>query len=550
MTSENAKKIIYLNASVTLLSQFVQVLLGFAIRKFFVDKLGVEYLGYNSVFSNILQMLNLADLGIGVAITSFLYKPIINKDEQRINALMYIYKRVYHVMGLLVSGVGIIVLIIIPVIIPDAQCSDSYLRLLFTINLIGTISTYFLAYKRTLLIAEQKSYLVMAIDTIFYILCSLLQIIVLFCIPNYLVYLFLNVFKNVISNIVLVFVCNKNNEFLSKENIDKNVVDEYKKPILNYVKDLFVSRIGGFVYYGTDNIIISVFKGSLLVGFLSNYTMVTNLVNNLIIQVLSSLQATYGQYISSEEDIKKQKQMTDNYIFINYLVGNFCMNCILFLIQPFVEMYFGMHYVLSNEIVILLSVNFLLTIMMQIPSQVFVVYKLYHYDYPVVIVSAILNIIISISLVIKLGIAGVLLGTLVTSLVYLFSRYFIISRYVFKCSYWKYLIKIGRYFLITIITLVIEYVASSRFGLNSWPLFIIKGMLVGLISILVPFILSLRIEEIDFVRNEILLMKIKKRNVLLYILILMVLMVGALILVGQNLDNSGYKVAYGNKPLF
>lgn len=540
MSSGNVKRIVYINASVTLLSQFIQVLLGFAIRKFFIDKLGIAYLGYNSVFSNILQMLNLADLGIGVAITSFLYKPLVDKDKQKINALMYIYRRIYHVIGLFVTAIGIIVMIVMPMIIPDAQCSDSYLRLLFAINLIGTISTYFLAYKRTLLIAEQKSYLVTAIDTVFFIICSVLQIIVLFWFPNYLTYLFLNVFKNVISNIVLVYVCNRNNGFLSEKHIDKNIVDEYKKPILNYVKDMFVSRIGGFVYYGTDNIIISIFKGSMLTGFLSNYTMVTNIVNNLIIQVLSSLQATYGHYISSEDDVKKQKQMTDNYSFMNYLAGNFCMICILFLIQPFVKLYFGIQYVLSDGIVILLSINFLLTIMMQIPSQVFVVFKLYHYDYPIVIISAILNIIISVSLVQKLGISGVLIGTLITSIIYLFSRYFIISHYVFKCSYWEYLIKMGQYLLITIVTLCIAYIASSRFEVDSWLLFIIKGMLVGLISIFVPVVLSFRIKEIEFVKNKFLPTKIRNQRILLLILILMVLMVGVLTLTGEKLNTYRY----------
>lgn len=539
MNSRSAKKIVYLNASVTLVSQFMQVLLGFAIRKFFIDTLGIAYLGYNSVFSNILQMLNLADLGIGVAITSFLYKPLVDKNEKKIKALMYIYSRIYHVLGLLVTVVGIIVLVFIPVIIPDAQCSDSYLRILFAINLIGTISTYFLAYKRTLLIAEQKSYLVTTIDTIFYIIFSFLQIMVLAYFPNYLVYLLLNVLKNVISNIVLVFVCNRSNRFLSKKCIDKNAVEEYKKPILKYVKDLFVSRIGSFIYYGTDNVIISIFKGSMLAGFLSNYTMITNLANNLIIQVLSSLQATYGHYISSEEDVKKQKQMTDNYSYMNYLAGNFCMTCMLFLIQPFVKLYFGPQYVLSNGIVILLSINFLLTIMMQIPSQVFVVFKLYHYDYPIVIISAILNIILSISLVQKLGIAGVLIGTLVTSLIYLFSRYFIISYFVFKCSYWGYLIKLGRYLLISMGTLGSAYIASSRFEVNSWILFVIKGMVVGMISVFIPVVLSLKMKEVEFVKNKFLPTKIRKPKFLILILTLMFLLVGVLIFVGEKLDIKG-----------
>lgn len=503
-----------MNTVITMLFQIIQVLFGFAIRKLFIDTLGVSYLGYNSVFSNILQMLNLADMGIGVAITSFLYKPLVEQDEKKINALMYIYSRIYHIMGGVVTGVGILLLLFIPQLIPDAEHGDSYLRILFIINLVGTISTYFLAYKRTLLIAQQKSYLTTTIDSFFFILCSALQILVLFTAPNYITYLLLNVLKNVLSNIVTVFVCNKKNHYLSKKSVSKEDADEYQHMLIKHIKDLFISKIGAYVYYGTENIIISIFKGSLLAGFLSNYTMVTSTLHNIIVQVLASLQATYGHYISAEKNIDNQKKMTDNYFFMNYLVGNFCMVCILFLIQPFILLYFGSDYVLGNDIIILLSVNFLLKIMVQIPSQVLVVYKLYHYDYPIVIVSAILNIIIAVSLVGRFGISGVLTGTLVTSLIYLFARYYIISKHIFYCSYSKYILKISGYLGVTIITLMAAAGASAQFETTSWILFLAKGIIVGFISMLIPILLLFRSREWGYLSEKFLPKKLRSPKAL------------------------------------
>lgn len=537
MNASNAKKTVYLNASVTMISQIIQVLLGFAIRKFFIETLGIAYLGYNSVFSNILQMLNLADLGIGVAITSFLYKPLVEHDEKKIKALMYIYSRIYHVMGFLVAAVGIVILLFIQVIIPDATCSDTYLRIIFAINLAGTVSTYFLAYKRTLLIAEQKSYIVTMFDSIFFVICSALQIVVLFYVPNYITYLFLNVFKNIVSNIVLVFVCNKKNKFLLTNSVDMEIVNEYKKPIIKYVKDLFVSKIGSYIYYGTDNIVISIFKGSLLAGFLSNYTMVTNLVNNVIVQILASLQATYGHYISEEDNLDNQKRMTDNYFFINYLAGNFCMVCIMLLIQPFISLYFGKEYMLSDEVGVLLSVNFLLTIMIQIPSQVFVVYKLYHYDYPIVIVSAILNIFISVSLVQRLGIAGVLIGTLVTSLIYLFSRYFIISKFVFHCSYMRYLRKISGYFLITAITILGASLISKVIVADSWFMLILRGIAIGLLSVLVPLVGLSKSYEWRFVKEKFIPAKFRTKKVMLAFGTISIVLIIFTLIVGGKMNN-------------
>lgn len=200
---EKRTKIVYVNSIVALGSQICQVLIGFITRKLFIDYLGVEYLGYNSVFANILQMLNLADLGIGVAITSYLYKPLSENNKKKITAIMYIYKKLYSIIGFIVLGVGLVVSFFLKTLIPDANCGIWYLRLLFYINLVGTVSTYFLAYKRTLLIADQKSYLTNIVDTVTYFVFSLIQLILLIIVPNYIIYLSIGIAKNIISNIIL-----------------------------------------------------------------------------------------------------------------------------------------------------------------------------------------------------------------------------------------------------------------------------------------------------------------------------------------------------------
>lgn len=120
-------KNVYVNSAITLIGQIVQILLGFIVRRLFIRYLGNSYLGYDSVFSNILQMLNIADLGISVAVTSFMYVPLAKKEQEAINALMYLYKRVYQMIGVFVLALGVIVSVFLPVLIPDGslQCSCS-----------------------------------------------------------------------------------------------------------------------------------------------------------------------------------------------------------------------------------------------------------------------------------------------------------------------------------------------------------------------------------------------------------------------------------------
>lgn len=501
-------KKVYLNSSVTLITQILQILFGFIIRKLFIDYLGIEYLGYNSVFNNILQMLNLADLGIGVAITSYLYKPLAENNKDRITAIMYIYKKLYLIIGVIVLGVGLVLSFFLNTLIPDANCGIRYLRLLFYINLVGTASTYFLAYKRTLLIADQKSYLTNITDTVTYFIFSFIQLISLITIPNYIIYLSLNIAKNIVSNIIVSTKVNKEYKYINNKP-NPNFVTEYKPQIVQYVKDVFISRIGAVVYYSTDNIILSVLKGSLLTGYLSNYTLITGQLNTVVTQVLSSVQASFGNYINTTKDKIARLHMTDNYFCVNFCIGNFCMICFSLLAQPFIELFFGERMLLSFSTALWLGINLMLTFLIQLPSQVFVIYKLFRYDRPIIISSAVLNIIISVVLVNVLGINGVLIGTFVTSLVYLFSRFYIISRYVYDVKYSYYVKKILYYGSISIFTFVISYLSSENINSNGIIYFIIKLIFIATLALFsTSFCLSFS-REFDFLKNKLVPSKIR-----------------------------------------
>lgn len=499
----------YINSIVTLAANILQILLGFIIRKLFINYLGITYLGYNSVFTNILQMLNLADMGIGVAITSYLYKPLADNNKERIAAIMAIYKKIYALLGVIVLGAGLIVSIFLNLLIPDATCSIWYLRILFYINLIGTVSTYFLAYKRTLLIADQKSYLTNIVDTVIYYVISALQIVSLVLAPSYIFYLSLAIVKNIISNIVISIKVNKQYRYINNEP-NLTLINEYKPKIWQYVKDVFISRIGAVVYYSTDNVILSVLKGSLLTGFLSNYTMITGQLNIVVTQVLSSVQATFGNFINTTDDKNARMKMTDNYFCVNFCIGNFCMICFSLLVQPFIKLFFGENMMLGFSTAMWLGINLMLTFLIQLPSQVFVIYKLFKYDRPIIIISATLNIVISIAFVKVMGINGVLIGTFITSLVYLFSRFYIIAKYVYKIRYWYYVKKIVSYGGISTLTFIFTYYVSKVFDGDGMFMFVEKIAIVGIVSILsTSFFLSF-MQEFEFLRHKLIPKKFRK----------------------------------------
>ncbi|MBM6949505.1 oligosaccharide flippase family protein [Mordavella massiliensis] len=485
MSSKN-----FMNAVITLMTQILSLILKFVLQWVFIKTLGAEYLGYNSVFTNILQMLNMADFGVGVAITSFLYKPISENNRKRINALMYLYRKIYTALGIFVFIVGMMILTILPWIIPNATCSNAYLRILFTINLAGTISTYFLAYNRSLLLAQQKAYYVNSVDFIVNLIVIVLQIITLFIWKSYIIYLLLSVGKNVISNYVVYSNCYKKNKFL-KEETELLLVEEYRPKIWKYIKDVFISKVGAYIFYGTDNIIISIFKGPVLVGYLSNYTLVTVALQGIISQVFSALQAGLGYYLTITNDIFLKRKKVNFYFNINYIIANSCMVCCIFLFQPFINLYVGHGYLLSNITVYLLSINLYLTLMLNVPAQLFVIYKLHTYDKKIVALSAILNIVISASLVYGIGINGVLIGTFITSIIYLFSRVFIYYKIILKVSFTKFLAQFFFWIIISVATIIMLNYVDGFFPSSNWPLLLIKAMLLLCLSVLIPVVILL-----------------------------------------------------------
>ncbi len=492
-----------------LIGQVLQIFAGFFVRRLFLMHLGENYLGYESVFSNILQMLNMADLGISVAVTAFLYRPLSEKNDDAVRALMYLYKRIYQVIGVAVLLLGAGVSLILPVLIPDAVCAVWELRVYFYIALAGTASTYYLSYKRTLLLADQKSYIVMMVDTLVFLGASVCQALLLLFYPSYPLYLVIAAGRNLISNVIITGRCNRIYPML-KNSPDKKTYDNYKMRVLTYVKDLFIAKIGGYIFNSTDNLILSIVRGSVLAGYLSNYTMVTQQVNYVVAQILYSVQGTYGNFVSETTDNGHQRKMTDSYLLVHVFIGIFCMLCILFLIQPFVQIFFGEQYLLEGTTVLMLSINLMLTIILQLPTQIFTIYRLYHYDRPIIIVSAALNIVISALLVQRMGVNGVLIGTFIASLIYLFSRFYIIAARVYQIPYRHYVFKIFKYALIAAINVLIMYTVVPRIQPGTQRFMVLKMVIVGALAVTLPSCFLAITEEWTFIADIMLSGKLKK----------------------------------------
>ena len=192
----------FLNVSSNFIIIFLKIILAFVVRTVFINKLGEEYLGIDGLFINILNMISLTELGIGTAINYLLYKPLANKDYKKVSTIMSFFKRTYFIIGLIVSAIGIIIMFFIPSIVGNISI-DVNLYLIFALYLINTVFIYFISYKDTLILADQKNYKLTGIYVSINILTSIFQIVVLFLYRSFILYLVVQLVLNFIQRIII-----------------------------------------------------------------------------------------------------------------------------------------------------------------------------------------------------------------------------------------------------------------------------------------------------------------------------------------------------------
>ena len=299
-------------------SHFVSMLLGFISQAIFVRTLGTEYLGLNGLFSNIVSMLAVVELGIGSAIVYNLYKPIAEDDRQQIKILMKFYKICYRVIAVIVFIIGIIIIPFLPKIVGEVNI-DENIVIIYLLFLLDTILSYLFTYKRTIIIANQRNYYINIIHTATYTFFTIIQIVVTIYLKNFYAYLIIKVISRFIENIIISHFANKLYPFI-KEKEDKKMPKEVLDDIIKKVKALFVHKISSFLVSGTDNIIISTFLGVTTVGYYSNYSMVINALTILISQIFAGLTASIGNLLVKENNNKIYEVFKKIY-FINFVVG-------------------------------------------------------------------------------------------------------------------------------------------------------------------------------------------------------------------------------------
>lgn len=492
---ENSVKNIIMN----FFNRGIFVIIKFILRTVFIYTLSAEYLGIGGLFTNILTLLSFADLGLGLALPYSLYRPLKDKDQIRIIQLMDFYARIYRVVGFLIFGIGLLLIPFLDIIV--GQQGIPNLIFIYVLFVINSSASYLFIYKRTLITADQKDYLVAAIDTLGQVIVALCQCIVLFIFKNYIAYLIVQIIGTIVINLAISQKCNsiypyiksKPSHKLSKNEIGKTSKDVYA---------LMLYKIANAVETGTDNIIATQIVGIVTVGLLSNYTLIIQSFGSTLMMLFASLTASIGNMIVSEN----RNRVYDVYRSLNFVSFWFygvISVCLLVLLQPFIEnIWLDQSYLLNYSVVFILVLNFYIGGTQNMNSSYRNAYGLFWQCRYRPILMVLTNICCSIILAINFGMIGIFIGTTISRVftVGIIDPY-IVHKYGLKKSvityhrdYLKYLISVICAYLICEYTLV--WLNPSNI-----MLWVVKGVCVFFIVNIFFVCLYCRTERFKYLIN-------------------------------------------------
>lgn len=482
-------------------SYSLSLIFSFITQAVFISILGVEYLGINGLFTNIITMLSLTELGLGTTIIYKLYKPIAQNDKEKVKSWMNFYKKCYRIIALCVLLIGIAIIPFLGIIVGDVSINENII-ILYLIQILDTVFSYCMTYKRSLLYADQKNYVINIVHMGYIVLMNITQIIFLYLTKNYICFLLIKVIYRILENIIINLFVNKNYSYI-KESY-KNISKVEQKDIFKRMKAIFIQKVSFVINKGIDNIVISMFLGVAAVGYYTNYFTIISAVCAIIFQLMSSFSASIGNLLVEENKQKSYDVYKKINMLNSFMTGGAIVLCSV-LIEPFIKIWIGEEYILSKYILI----SFLLYLYCDSIRRTMTMYKdsagICIEDKHMYIIMTIINLSTSIVLCKFIGISGVILGT---ALGYLFLIIFSYPKYVFepifKLDRKQYYSENFKYLILIVFTTILSYYICYSIEIDSIFILMILRVIISIsIFLMIFYILYCKSNEFLYYKKTI-----------------------------------------------
>lgn len=419
------------NSAWGIINKLALLIFPFAVRTILIKTLGIDYLGLNSLFTSILNVLNLSELGIGTAIVFSMYKPIASNDNTVICALMSLYRKLYRIIGVLVLVVGIALMPFLPRLINGTIPDGINLYLLYLIYLSNTVVTYLMfAYRSCLLNAFQRTDVISKVSLIVNIFMYMTQILILVIFGNYYVYVIVQPICSALINLVNAYFAKK---MYPQLRCAGEISIELKSDIKKRVAGLMMTKIAYASRNAFDSVIVSAMLGLTVVAMYNNYYYISSSVSGLMVVLMSSISAGIGNSIAMETKEKNEQDMNRiNFIYMSFTL--LCFVCFIAIYQPFMTLWVGEACVFSDNIMFAFSVYFMVEKTLNVIGQYYDAAGLWWHGKWKGFLEAIANLIFNVLLCKFFGVLGIVSATIVTIL---FIGMPLTSYYLYKYYYYK-----------------------------------------------------------------------------------------------------------------
>lgn len=483
------------NTITGLINQLISLAFSFLSRTIFIRCLGVEFLGINGLFSNILQILSMADLGFGTAMVYSMYKPIVNDDKKTLAGLMNFYRKIYNIISIAVLILGLLLVPFLPYIV-NTESNIEHLTLYYILYVLNTVMSYLFVYKTSITIAHQKSYVLNNYESVFTVVQNVLQIAILILFRNFAVYLIIQILCSFVRNLYKAKKSEKMYPYI-KDKVE--ISNEEKTTIFNNVKSMFIYKIGGVLLNNTDNIIISMLIGTATVGLYSNYLIIITAITSFTNIVFNSMTASIGN-LNATSDNKQRYNYFNKINFLSAWVFTFCGISLYILANDFISLWLGSEFIFDKFTIFTIVLNLIIPGMIRTVSLYRDTIGMFRDTKYVFFVTSILNIILSFILGKLLGLSGVLLATTISRLLtnVWFEPYMLFKNYLNKrpILYFK---KQIFYYVIFILNLLITSYLSSFVNFESMLInFLLKGILCLFIPNIIMILIYKNTQEFNY----------------------------------------------------
>ena len=495
MRTKNSIKNIY----ISILTQIIITLLGFISRKVFIDSLGTEYLGVNGLLTNVLSMLSLVEGGIGSSIVYNLYKPLAENNQPKVIALVQLYKRIYGVLAIVIFLLSLTLYPFLGVFMKSESVITS-INIIYFIFVAKNMISYLNAHKWSLINADQMGYVLAKYNLVFNIITTISKIIILMLTKNYILFLLIETGIFIIQNLWNGKIVNQRYTYI-KTKKKYSIEREVKNNLITNVKALFLHNIGSYCVFGTDNILISAFISVKAVGLYSNYTMIIGQLSSLLTPIIGGIGASVGNLIAIESKEKNYEVFNVIYL-INFWIYGVCAIFLYNLLEPFINWWLGEGLLLDKLTFIIILINFYISGMRSSVITFKTKAGIFNNDKYVPLIEAVINLGSSIILVKYFGLAGIFMGTTISTITLpLWIQSKLVYNNVFNKSVNQYFKKYFLYLGLTIIIGLLTTVLSNIITITGIIGLVFKGVICVTVPNIILVLIFYRTDEFKYILN-------------------------------------------------